>query len=88
MPPAPLHPWPQVHPYTLRDEPQFVPTALAGRVALELRHLFERERVHGVFADFPGSAVEWLRQEGPPLDALMVGGAATGASPAALQREL
>jgi hypothetical protein len=49
-----------VHPYTLRDEPQFVPAPLGGDVGAELRVLFEGERADGVFADFPGTAADWL----------------------------
>lgn len=59
----------QVHPYTLRDEPQFVPAALGGSVARELAALIEGEGADGVFTDFPGTAVEWLAARRRPQGA-------------------
>jgi hypothetical protein len=51
----------QVHPYTLRDEPRFVPGPLGGDVGCELALLFAAEGVDGIFADYPATAAAWLR---------------------------
>jgi glycerophosphoryl diester phosphodiesterase len=50
----------QVHPYTLRDEAQFVPAGLPGGVAAEMQQLFVHEGVQGAFSDFPGTLHAWL----------------------------
>jgi hypothetical protein len=50
----------QIHPYTLRDEAQFVPGPLGGSVDAELGVLFDDEGVDGIFADYPLTAVKWL----------------------------
>jgi glycerophosphoryl diester phosphodiesterase len=54
----------QVHPYTLRDEAQFVPDGCAGDVGCEFAWLFDREVVDGGFADWPGTLHDWLLQRG------------------------
>ncbi|GBF89587.1 hypothetical protein Rsub_02305 [Raphidocelis subcapitata] len=58
-----------VHPYTLRDEPSFVPAAFGGDVRGELSALFESEGVDGVFADYPGTAVAWLEARAAAAEA-------------------
>jgi hypothetical protein len=65
----------EVHPYTLRDEPAFVPAQLGGDVEAELSALFESEGVDGVFADYPATAAAWVTRH--------CGAAAAGEAPAA-----
>jgi glycerophosphoryl diester phosphodiesterase len=54
-----------VHPYTLRDEPQFVPEGCAGQISCEFAWLFEVERVDGGFADWPVTLHAWLSHRRP-----------------------
>jgi glycerophosphoryl diester phosphodiesterase len=54
----------QVHPYTLRDEAQFVPEGCAGDISCEFAWLFDGERIDGGFADWPGTLHDWLLQRG------------------------
>lgn len=73
----------QVHPYTLRDEPQFVPSPLAGSVARELSELFDAEGVDGVFADYPATAIGWFEaRERAPDGAVAAAAAAAAPAPA------
>jgi glycerophosphoryl diester phosphodiesterase len=51
-----------VHPYTLRDEAQFVPEGCAGDISCEFAWLFDSEGVDGGFADWPGTLHDWLQQ--------------------------
>lgn len=51
-----------VHPYTLRDEPQFVLPALGGDVESERELMFVGERVDGAFADYPGALRGWMQR--------------------------
>lgn len=53
----------QVHPYTLRDEQQFVPSSCGGDVHCEFAWFFESEKVDGAFADYPGTLATWLQQK-------------------------
>lgn len=48
-----------VHPYTLRNEQQFVLEGCAC-IACEFDWLFNQERVDGGFADYPGTLHDWL----------------------------
>jgi len=48
-----------VHPYTLRDEQQFVLEGCAN-IGCEFEWLFDDERVDGGFADYPGTLYNWL----------------------------
>ncbi|KAF6257834.1 glycerophosphoryl diester phosphodiesterase family protein [Scenedesmus sp. NREL 46B-D3] len=50
----------QVHPYTLRDEAQFVPDGCGGDVGCEIAWLFDGEGCDGGFADWPRTLHEWL----------------------------
>lgn len=51
-----------VHPYTLRDEEQFVPEGCAGDISCEFAWLFDSEQIDGGFADWPGTLHDWLQQ--------------------------
>jgi glycerophosphoryl diester phosphodiesterase len=48
-----------VHPYTLRDEQQFVLEGCAN-IGCEFEWLFHNEHVDGGFADYPGTLYDWL----------------------------
>lgn len=71
----------QVHPYTLRDEPHFVPGGFGGDVRAEFWHLFWREGVNAGFADWPATLYDWLTAEGPRLQQWGSGFEAPAAAP-------
>jgi glycerophosphoryl diester phosphodiesterase len=54
-----------VHPYTLRDEQQFVPAPFQPDVAAEMAHMFEEELVDGAFTDFPSTLFQHLARAFP-----------------------
>lgn len=53
----------QVHPYTVRNEPVYVPRYLNKDVAAELDVLYRVVGVDGLFTDHPATAVGYLRHQ-------------------------
>lgn len=51
-----------VHTYTLRNEAQYVLPTCGGDIACEVRFLFQSLGVDGAFADYPGTLMEWVKQ--------------------------
>ncbi len=49
-----------MHPYTLRDEAQFIPAPFHAGIQQEMQHLFHVEQVDGAFSDWPGSLYQYL----------------------------
>jgi glycerophosphoryl diester phosphodiesterase len=53
----------QVHLYTLRNEPVYLPPF--NSIDEEYTYFFKTLGVEGGFTDFPGTLVPWTRSHGP-----------------------